>query len=70
MFQANPFSLRPENNHHCAAEGVDGNEDPVRVVPDILEHDWPCLVDPERGDLLTGLGHVHTLISNMCWEYL
>lgn len=70
MFQTDALGLRPEENHHRTTKCIDTDQDPIRVMPNVVEHDWPRLVHPEGRRLLSGLGHVDPLVSKMSWEDL
>lgn len=70
MLQTETFRFRPEGDHNRQADNVDTHKNPVRVVTDIVEHDRPGLVDPECGNLLSGLRQVDPFVTNLCGKYL
>ena len=68
--QSHTFGFGPEQNHDNQTDHIDADENVVSVVTDMVEHDGPGLVDPEGGELLTGLGDVDALVTVLVGEDL
>jgi len=70
VLEADAFRLGPKQSHHDQTDEVDAHQDPVGVVAHAAKHHGPRLVDPQRGDLLAGLGDVDALVADMRGENL
>ena len=70
VLQADALCFRPEKHDHNQPDQIDANEDPVGVVADVVEHDGPRLVDPERRHLLPRLRNVNPFVAEVVREDL
>jgi hypothetical protein len=70
VLEADALCFRPEKHDHDQPDQIDADEDPVGVVADVVEHDGPRLVDPERRHLLPGLRNVDPFVAKVGREDL